>query len=174
MVDFELEEKPFAKFQKLAKKYTAGKQDITDDPASQEAAAEHQMKPPGRAKVIRYMQSTLKNRNERRFRVYDSDLSRAMNHHYYYESRWSFRTRMMVVFLVSLTLVAALIGIIFATLIYRIAVAISTYRVISRISGGLIAADYIVSFTALIIQVASIFILNMIYGHVADYLTAWG
>lgn len=163
MVDFELEEKPFAKFQKLAKKYVVGRQEEPD--------AEDQAKQKG---VKVYIQSTIKKRSERRFKLYNSDLSRAINQHYYYESRWSFRTRMALVFIISLTLVAALIGIIFSTLVYRVAVAVSTYRIVSRISGGLIAADYIVSFTALIIQVAAILILNVIYGYVADYLTAWG
>lgn len=71
-------------------------------------------------------------------------------------------------------MVAAVLGVVFAVLIYRLAISTVIYRLIASIPGGPSAADIIVSITGSCIQLVFIVIMNQIYERLATWLTSWG
>lgn len=54
------------------------------------------------------------------------------------------------------------IGIVFAVLLYRLAVAAALYRVVQNLTGGPSAADFIVLLTGSLIQLVAILIMNKV------------
>ena len=74
----------------------------------------------------------------------------------------------------SLSQVLAVIGIVFAVIVYRLAVSTLMYRIIGGVPGGASVADLTVSFTAAGIQLVFIVIMNFIYEKLATWLTGWG
>ena len=82
--------------------------------------------------------------------------------------------KVSLAFSILVTMVAAVIGVVFAVLLYRLAVAAAIYRLIRSIPGGPSAADLIVSITGSIIQLIFIVIMNQVYEKLATILTGWG
>lgn len=72
------------------------------------------------------------------------------------------------------TMAAAVLGIVFAVLIYRLAVSTAIYQVIQNLPGGPSAADLVVSISGSCIQLVFIIIMNQVYERVATWLTSWG
>lgn len=63
---------------------------------------------------------------------------------------------------------------VFAVLIYRLAVSTLIYRLLNRLPAGPSIADLTVSITAAIIQLIFIQIFNFFYERIALWLTKWG
>ena len=82
--------------------------------------------------------------------------------------------KVSLAFSILVTMVAAVIGVVFAVLLYRLAVAAAIYRLIRTIPGGPSAADLIVSITGSVIQLIFIVIMNQVYERGATFLTSWG
>ena len=82
--------------------------------------------------------------------------------------------KISVAFSILMTMVAGVIGVVFAVLIYRLAVSTYIYRLIRRLPGGPSAADLITSVTGSVIQLMAIIVMNQIYERVAAWLTKWG
>ena len=72
--------------------------------------------------------------------------------------------------------IIAVLGVVFAVLIYRLAVSSFFYRTISRLGlpGGPSVADLTVSITGACIQLVAITVMNLIYERLALWLTKWG
>ena len=82
--------------------------------------------------------------------------------------------KVLLAFSILLTMVAAVLGIVFAVLIYRLAVSTAIYRAIESLPGGPSAADLLVSITGSCIQLIFIIIMNQVYERLATWLTSWG
>ena len=72
------------------------------------------------------------------------------------------------------TMALGVFAVVFAVLIYRLAVSASIYRIVQGLPGGPSAADLIVSVTGSMIQLIFIVIMNQIYERLATWLTGWG
>ncbi len=70
--------------------------------------------------------------------------------------------------------VAVVIAIVFAVLLYRLAVAGAIYRLVSGISGGPSVSDIVVSISGACIQLVFILIMNRVYEYLATVLNNWG
>ena len=92
----------------------------------------------------------------------------------YYTSDWYFWPKLCLAFSVVATFVAVVLGVLVAVIMYRVAVSAAVYRIVHHLSGGLTSANLIVSISASVIQVSSIFVLNWIYEILAKKLTRWG
>ena len=69
---------------------------------------------------------------------------------------------------------AVVIAIVFAVLLYRLAVAGAIYTLVSGTSGGPSVADITVSITGACLQLVAILIMNRIYEYLATRLNKWG
>ena len=82
--------------------------------------------------------------------------------------------KVLLAFSILMTLVIAVLGIVFAVLIYRLAVSSAIYRVFRKLPGGPSAADLITSITGSVLQLIAIIFMNQVYERVAARLTKWG
>ncbi len=69
---------------------------------------------------------------------------------------------------------AVVIAIVFAVLLYRLAVAGAIYRVVSGVAGGPSVSDIVVSISGACIQLVFIIIMNKLYEYLATLLNSWG
>ena len=83
--------------------------------------------------------------------------------------------RHVLIILSSIQIIAVL-GVVFAVLIYRLAVSSFFYQTISRLGlpGGPSVADLTVSITGAVIQLVAITVMNLVYERLALWLTKWG
>lgn len=126
-----------------------------------------------RPEFVQEIKSKIKNLSEekkKQYKVYNQVLER----YEYIQPRQLLYPKVTLAFSILLTMVLAVIGIVFCVLLYRIAVSALIYRVVRQIPGGPSAADLIVSVTGSVIQLVFIVIMNQIYERLATWLTSWG
>ena len=106
----------------------------------------------------------------KKFEIEDPVLERYV----YVQPTYLLLPKISLAFSVLSTLVVGVIGVVFAVLIYRLAVSAYIYRLIRTLPGGPSAADLITSITGSVIQLIAIIVMNMVYERVAARLTKWG
>ena len=77
-------------------------------------------------------------------------------------------------FVILLTMIVGVLGVVLGVIVYRLAVSTAIYRVIQGLPGGPSAADLTVSITGSLIQLVFIVIMNQVYERLATWLTSWG
>ena len=70
--------------------------------------------------------------------------------------------------------VIAVLGIVFAIIIYSSAVSAGMHRIMKNIPGGPGISDLVVSITGAIIQLIAIEVMNLVYERLAYWFTSWG
>ena len=138
------------------------------DTLGYEAAEERE-----RPQFVQAIKSKIKNYTEEQkktYKIYNPVLERFE----YVQPTYSLLPKLSFAFSVSMTMVAGVVGVVFAVLIYRLAVSTYIYRLIRTLPGGPSAADLITSVTGSIIQLMAIIVMNMVYERVASRLTKWG
>ena len=106
----------------------------------------------------------------KKFKIYNPVLERDE----YVQPTYYLLPKISLAFSILCTLVVGVIGVVFAVLIYRLAVSAYIYRLIRTLPGGPSAADLITSITGSVIQLIAIIVMNMVYERVAARLTKWG
>ena len=107
---------------------------------------------------------------KKQYRVYNQVLER---YEYIQPSKFLY-PKVSLAFSILLTMVGAVLGVVFAVLLYRLAISALIYRGVRTIPGGPSAADLIVSITGSCIQLVAIVVMNQVYERLATWLTSWG
>ncbi len=107
---------------------------------------------------------------KKKYKIYNPVLERDE----YIQPNHLLLSKISTAFSILMTLVVAVIGVVFAVIIYRLAVSTYIYRLIRTFPGGPTAADLITSITGSVIQLMAIIVMNQIYERVASFLTKWG
>ena len=126
-----------------------------------------------RPEFIQSIKAKIKNYPEdkkKQYKIYNQVLER---YEYIQPTKYLY-PKITLAFSILLTMVAAVIAIVFCVLLYRLAVSALIYRAIRSIPGGPSAADLIVSITGSCIQLIFIVIMNQVYERLATWLTSWG
>ncbi|XP_065912183.1 anoctamin-7-like [Dysidea avara] len=76
-------------------------------------------------------------------------------------------------FSVLVSMVMIVIAIVFAVLLYRLAVAGALYRAVQNVNGGPSGADFVVLLTGSLLQLVGILVMNKLYEYFAVQLTNW-
>ena len=107
---------------------------------------------------------------KKRYTIHNDVLER----HEYIQPAHDILPKVVLGFSILSTMSLGVFGVVFAVLIYRLAVSTSIYRIVQSLPGGPSAADLIVSITGSMIQLIFIVIMNQIYERLATWLTKWG
>ncbi|XP_019861048.1 PREDICTED: anoctamin-7-like isoform X1 [Amphimedon queenslandica] len=91
----------------------------------------------------------------------------------YIQPAFDIAPKLVLGFVILITMVIAVLGVVFAVLIYRLAVSTSIYRLVQNLPGGPSVADLTVSITGSLIQLVFIVIMNQVYERLATWLTSW-
>ena len=77
-------------------------------------------------------------------------------------------------FVILLTMIVGVLGVVLGVIVYRLAVSTAIYRVVQGLPGGPSVADLTVSITGSLIQLVFIVVMNQVYEKLATLLTSWG
>ena len=98
----------------------------------------------------------------------------ALKHFEYFQPPQFLWPKVSLAFGVVLTMAAAVLGIVFAIIMYRLAVSTAVYRTVHEITGSPTGIGILVGLSVFLLRVSSIGIMNWIYEQVAKWLTNWG
>ena len=126
-----------------------------------------------RPEFVQAIKKKIKNYPEEKKKLYKIR-NPVLERYEYIQPLFDIAPKLLLGFVILITMVIAVLGVVFAVLIYRLAVSTSIYRLVQNLPGGPSVADLTVSITGSLIQLVFIVIMNQVYEKLATLLTSWG